>query len=121
MVGLMAGGQWMGLMAASAAAVVLLYDKWETPQPAKVPVRRKRVNQAKLHGPAWTEWCSYCRQPAEAWDHIVPFSQGGSEQAWNKTPACTACNSSKGDRTPEEWWGDIGGGRPFPPFWPRSV
>lgn len=47
--------------------------------------------------------CAYCGQPAIGWDHIVPRSRGGSNTPENLAPACRKCNSSKSNRTPEEW------------------
>ena len=114
----MAGsGKWAFLFAFTAAATVVLHDRFHSvaAEPA-----RKRVNLARVHGPSWVETCAYCRQPAETWDHIVPFSRGGSDERWNMAPACTRCNGAKSGRTPEEFWKVIGHGRPFPSFWPRS-
>lgn len=47
--------------------------------------------------------CVYCGVPAEARDHVVPFSRGGRATAENIVPACHACNHSKAQRTPDEW------------------
>lgn len=112
----LAGGRWAGLFAASAAAAALLHGRRH--DVALQP--RKRVNLARAHGPSWVETCSYCRKPADAWDHVLPFSRGGSDERWNMAPACKRCNSTKGDRTPEEWWKDLAGNDPMPAFWPRS-
>jgi hypothetical protein len=63
----------------------------------------------------WT--CSYCfeevgcacasdvdvRQAAA--DHVFPKCRGGEDDDSNRVLACRSCNSSKGDRTPEEWGG----------------
>lgn len=51
--------------------------------------------------------CVYCNKDVslEQWavDHIHPRSRGGSDVDTNLALACIKCNSSKGDRTPEEW------------------
>lgn len=47
--------------------------------------------------------CAYCQAPATAWDHIVPVSKGGNTTPGNILPACTSCNSSKGNRDVWEW------------------
>jgi len=36
-------------------------------------------------------------------DHMIPRSRGGGDQPENIVLACTACNGSKHDSTPEEW------------------
>lgn len=47
--------------------------------------------------------CSYCDDPAEAIDHIVPRA-GGGDNAWNNlTAACWSCNSKK-HATPLLFW-----------------
>jgi len=35
-------------------------------------------------------------------DHVIPLSQGGSDDPQNLVTACSVCNMFKGDRTPEE-------------------
>lgn len=48
--------------------------------------------------------CHICGQgAADAIDHIVPVSWGGSDNPENLAPAHTSCNSSKGDATPADW------------------
>lgn len=49
------------------------------------------------------ERCWYCAlegrdSPKEHVDHLKPLAAGGSETVWNKRPACSACNTSKGAR-----------------------
>lgn len=51
--------------------------------------------------------CCYCGAPMN-WkqktaDHIVPLSQGGLHSMTNLAICCISCNSSKRDRTPEQW------------------
>jgi len=54
--------------------------------------------------------CQYChRSPLElrpreclTRDHLVPLSRGGSNEWTNVITACSACNTRKGNRLPEE-------------------
>lgn len=48
--------------------------------------------------------CVYCFGPAQARDHVIPRGRPGWEDPENAVLACRACNSSKGNRTPEEWF-----------------
>lgn len=41
------------------------------------------------------EPCAYCNLPATTIDHIIPRSAGGTDSAYNYTPACVACNQEK--------------------------
>lgn len=41
--------------------------------------------------------CFYCGRPATTADHVVPTSKGGGSRG-NLVPACTPCNSRKGNR-----------------------
>ena len=48
--------------------------------------------------------CSWCGDALEdgarlTLDHLVPHSQGGSNEATNLVTACQQCNSSRGDRS----------------------
>jgi HNH endonuclease len=47
--------------------------------------------------------CQYCGAPATELDHVMPFSRHGWTTADNLVAACSLCNKSKGDKTPEEW------------------
>jgi HNH endonuclease len=47
--------------------------------------------------------CRYCGASATELDHVKPYSRGGLTTAANLAAACSLCNKSKGDRTPEEW------------------
>lgn len=46
--------------------------------------------------------CVYCGAKAEQVDHVMPVSQGGSDDITNLVAACTKCNMKKGGRTPEQ-------------------
>lgn len=48
--------------------------------------------------------CVYgCGRRADHFDHIFPFSRGGSGALVNMAPACKTCGDSKGDLTVIEW------------------
>lgn len=48
--------------------------------------------------------CHICGQgAADAIDHIVPVSWGGSDDPSNLAPAHTSCNTAKGDSAPPQW------------------
>jgi hypothetical protein len=48
--------------------------------------------------------CVYCGSTTQLQcDHVVPFSRGGTTTIDNLVAACRSCNTSKRDRTPEEW------------------
>lgn len=51
--------------------------------------------------------CRYCLIPLDennfSIDHIVPKSQGGSNDKSNKVAACKNCNKHKGSRSVEEF------------------
>lgn len=47
--------------------------------------------------PEWTP-CGYCFQDwATEWDHIIPWSRGGSSHSDNLMPACHWCNQRVSD------------------------
>ncbi len=47
--------------------------------------------------------CVYCNSRKElTLDHVMPKSQGGIDSWYNLVTACQACNTYKGNRTPEE-------------------
>jgi 5-methylcytosine-specific restriction endonuclease McrA len=50
-------------------------------------------------------FCAYCQghHPHLSIDHVVPLDQGGRHEAANIVLACPTCNSSKGNRTPDQW------------------
>lgn len=51
--------------------------------------------------------CSYCLTPIfgkmVTVDHKIPIARGGIHAVSNLCPACRRCNSSKGNKTPEEF------------------
>lgn len=48
--------------------------------------------------------CAYCDKEAKlTLDHVIPLSKGGTHSKDNVVPACLHCNSSKGNKTLEEW------------------
>lgn len=49
--------------------------------------------------------CTYCGGTGRAMemDHVIPRSNGGSNEHSNLTVACVGCNTEKGAMTPEEW------------------
>ena len=42
--------------------------------------------------------CQMCGMEGDSVDHIVPRSQGGTDEDYNLQLLCTSCNSSKGGR-----------------------
>jgi hypothetical protein len=52
--------------------------------------------------------CIYCGNPATSRDHIIPKSQGGDGTIDNLGRTCVPCNSSKGGRTPAQWYNWMG-------------
>lgn len=62
--------------------------------------------------------CAYCGSDADlSPDHILPLSRGGGNTPENVTACCFACNKSKQDRTPEEWFA----GLPAPRLYGRAL
>ena len=47
--------------------------------------------------------CSYCEGKAEEIDHIIPRAKGGSNSAYNLTPACRSCNEKKSNLSLKEF------------------
>lgn len=54
--------------------------------------------------------CAYgCGQPAECWDHLIPWCEGGSfTRPGNAVPACTSCNLAKSGTAAVWEWIDRG-------------
>jgi 5-methylcytosine-specific restriction endonuclease McrA len=63
--------------------------------------REKKQTKSELRRLVYTKWgrkCIYCDTqgaPLEL-DHIVARSEGGSDRAFNRVPACQSCNLKKG-------------------------
>lgn len=73
---------------------------------AKPRVRRTRRHQRHRERVmrAHNGVCHICGQSAaDAIDHIVPVSWGGSDDPSNLAPAHTSCNTAKGDAAPPQW------------------
>lgn len=50
--------------------------------------------------------CEYCGSGRElSWDHLIPRSKGGVDNAENLVLCCRSCNSSKGNRGLYAWFG----------------
>jgi hypothetical protein len=50
--------------------------------------------------------CEFCGSDKElSFDHIIPRSRGGPDNAENLVLACKHCNSSKGSKGLYEWYG----------------
>lgn len=60
-------------------------------------------------------FCAYgCGRPATCWDHVIPWSAGGSFAiAGNTVPACRSCNQRKSACSGEEIWSWIDRGARF--------
>lgn len=61
--------------------------------------------------PSWTKagllrrdrhTCAYCGHRGSTVEHLLPVSRGGTSTWDNTVTACVACNTRKGNRTPEE-------------------
>ncbi|NBW18808.1 MAG: HNH endonuclease, partial [Caulobacteraceae bacterium] len=39
--------------------------------------------------------CHWCGAPAQVADHLLPLSQGGTNEATNLVPACYRCNNAR--------------------------
>lgn len=61
--------------------------------------------------PAWSKagllrrdahTCAYCGHRGSTVEHLLPVSRGGTTTWMNTVVACLACNTRKGDRTPQE-------------------
>lgn len=69
-------------------------DEWATMRRVIAPVIFQRDGHA----------CRYCGQGRNLTvDHVLPLSRGGDNAQDNLVTACRSCNSSKHDKTPEEW------------------
>lgn len=81
-----------------------IYDlgKPEPPQEKKKFQVPKWFRDAIYDRDGWA--CFYCGDPEDlTLDHVTPQSRGGDDSEENLVTCCRVCNSSKGDKTPEEW------------------
>lgn len=90
--------------------IVLHSESLEVAQPSvirlrymvKVPhVRRSAMSRRGIFARD-EHRCQYCGGHADSIDHVFPRSRGGSHSWENVAAACTPCNRTKRDRTPEE-------------------
>lgn len=93
--------------------------QWQAANPEKVRLRvyRRYLRERNAPGGPFDEsradyqariafyggLCAYCRRKAEALDHSIPLSKGGSNFASNIKPICTKCNRNKQAKRPSEW------------------
>jgi len=68
-----------------------------------------RVYRRALHAPVLLcYWCKKMTLPGERHvDHIQPLASGGAHVSGNLCVTCAECNTSKGDRSPEEFRGVV--------------
>ena len=54
--------------------------------------------------------CAYCDHKSDVLhiDHVLPISKGGLHSRNNILPACPACNLTKSNKLPEEWFNKVG-------------
>lgn len=76
------------------------------------PIFRQRVLGARPKGntrilASVKGSCDYCGKDGTEWDHVIPLSRGGTNEASNKVPCCTRCNTSKGRLTGDEFRADL--------------
>jgi 5-methylcytosine-specific restriction endonuclease McrA len=91
------GGRWSSeRMSVPVPSVIRLVRYVRVPYRRRVPLNRRAVFTRDHHT------CQYCGGRAENLDHVVPRSRGGSHTWENVVAACRACNTRKGDRTPDE-------------------
>lgn len=93
-------------------------SEWVKKNPDKVTVQRhKRRDRLAGNGGSFTDkdianmraiqqgHCCYCGRLGQHLhlEHIIPITQGGPSDSWNLALACQKCNSSKSNRTLEQW------------------
>jgi 5-methylcytosine-specific restriction endonuclease McrA len=100
------------------ACTRLIGRQWyqEHPESAKhaARVRRARMQNVAIRSFTVAQWhllqrlydyrCAYCGERSDklTQDHVMPISRKGNHSISNIVPACSRCNTSKNDRTPEE-------------------
>lgn len=88
------------MKSASAAmplpSVIRLRYSISIPFRARVPLNRRAVLTRDRHK------CAYCGHRASTIDHVIPRSRGGKHRWENVVAACSRCNSTKDNKTPEE-------------------
>lgn len=82
--------------------------------------KRRTMESGSLSAQDWAEIldrndyrCSYCGDPWEEVDHVLPVKLGGPLSYWNVTPSCKRCNQRKSATHPLEWYmriNQVGGG-----------
>jgi 5-methylcytosine-specific restriction endonuclease McrA len=95
--------------------------KWEAANPHKVRNVKER-RRLRLKGIQVVEFshddllsrlsvfghaCAYCGGPFDALDHVKPIALGGLHILSNIRPACRACNSKKGAKSPRKWFAEV--------------
>lgn len=94
--------------AAPAAPIIKAVDE-QAERRREVDRRRKQSGWSLLRVTVFERdgyECVYCGDDVRSdpqCDHIFPISRGGRNDLSNLATACRPCNSSKGDKTPEEW------------------
>ena len=94
-----------GLIREEGRTIVLLGrdDLWSffNPKPISPAERRQLMGEVAARDGAA---CAYCGTTERlTLDHVIPRSRGDSNKAKNLVIACGRCNTSKSDRTPQEW------------------
>ena len=76
--------------------------RWKRPEEAAVLL--EVLVKARATPPTIKGQCTWCGEPAATTlDHVIPRGHPGWTGLDNKVPACSRCNSSRGNRTPEAW------------------
>jgi len=61
------------------------------------------VEQIQARWDYYGNKCYICGKDAEATDHVIPLSKGGSNWPANLRPICERCNSVKSGRWPYDF------------------